>query len=148
MSEQNTALANPFTEEQALIVGMAEASTVSYYSGKTETAEEKKALFNATANAERKLKDEINKEIKLKDVYVEVIDVVSEKTGEASKAPRIILFDDKGKTYSCVSIGVYNTLRRLFATFGTPDTWAKPLVVVPKLISKGTDKNILTLELK
>ena len=137
MSEQNTAVGF-IEEEKALIAGMAEASTVSYYSGKTETADEKKALFNATANAEHKLKD----------VYVEAIEVTNETTGEVSKCPRIILFDDKGKTYSCVSIGIYNTLRRLFATFGTPDTWDKPLTVVPKLISKGADKNILTLEVQ
>lgn len=147
MSEQNTTVGF-IEEERALIAGMAEASTVSYYSGKTETADEKKALFNATANAEHKLKDEINKPIKLKNVYVEAIEVTNETTGEVSKCPRIILFDDKGKTYSCVSIGIYNTLRRLFATFGTPDTWDKPLTVVPKLISKGADKNILTLEVQ
>lgn len=138
-------MVNGFEEDKAIIAGVAEATAVSYYSGKTETAEQKKALFNATANAENKLKDMVNVPIKLKDVYVEPIEVINEKTGEASKCPRIILFDDKGKTYSCVSIGVYSTLRRLFATFGTPDTWDKPITVVPKLISKGADKNVLTL---
>lgn len=123
------------------------AQSETWFSGKASTAAEKKALFNATSNPDNKLKDFINTPIAVKDVYIEAIEVTNEETGEVGKAPRVILIDDKGVSYSCVSVGVYNTLKRMFTMCGTPDTWDKPMTVVPKLIGKG-DRNILTLNLK
>lgn len=136
MNELTTNLQNELT-----------AMSATWFSGTANTPEEKKALFNATSNPENKIKDFINTPIKVKDVFIEVIEVTNEETGEASNAPRVILIDDKGVGYSCVSIGVYNTLKRLFTMCGTPDTWDKPLTVVPKLITRG-DRNILTLAVK
>lgn len=108
------------------------------------TAEEKKALFNATNNPDHRLKEFVNKPIKVKDVFVEVVECTNRETGEVRKCPRIVLIDDKGVSYTAVSIGVFSALRKLFTIYGTPDTWEKPLTLTPKTIEK--DKfSILTI---
>ena len=86
----------------------------------------------------------INKPINVKDVFVEVVTCVNRDTGEVRKCPRTVLIDDKGKSYTAVSLGVFSALRKLFIIFGTPDTWGKPMKITPIGVQK--DKyEILTL---
>ena len=109
-----------------------------------KTAEEKKALFNATNDPTHCIKEFINKPIKVKDVFVEVVECTNHDTGEVRKCPRIVLIDDKGVSYTAVSIGVFSALRKIFSIFGTPDAWEKPITVTPKLIEKN-QYNVLTI---
>lgn len=107
---------------------------------------EKIALYNATNNPTARLKSMINKPIKVKDVFVEVVTCVNKDTGEVKKCPRTVLIDDKGKSYTAVSLGVFSALRKLFAIFGTPDTWDEPITITPIGVQK--DKyEILTLSI-
>lgn len=111
-----------------------------------ETEKEKIALYNATNNPTARLKSMINKPIKVKDVFVEVVQCVNKETGEVRKCPRTVLIDDKGNSYTAVSLGVFSALRKLFAIFGTPDNWEKPITVTPIGVQK--DKyEILTLSI-
>lgn len=82
-------------------------------------------LYNACSSPE-KLSSMINKRIKLMHVYVEIIQVKSEMSGEMVNAPRIILIDDHGKGYQAVSTGIYNSVKRIFALFGNPADWDAP----------------------
>ena len=66
------------------------------------------------------------------------------KTGEL--APRIIIVTADGNSYQCVSIGVYQSLKRIFALFGTPETWAEPLKIKPVLTSTAKGQ-VLSLQL-
>ena len=84
----------------------------------------------------------------VKDVYCEIVDCAvkdekGELTGEVNKAPRVVLIDSDGKSYQCVSTGVFNSLKRLFGVFGYP-TWVRALPCKVKQISVGT-RQILTL---
>ena len=88
----------------------------------------KKTLFNATSNP-AKISSMIGKTIDLLHFYVEVIQVVSEQTGEIVNVPRVVLIDVKGKGYQGVSIGLYNALKRIVSMFGMPETWDEPLTV-------------------
>lgn len=88
----------------------------------------KKTLFNATSNP-AKISSMIGKTIDLLHFYVEVIQVVSEQTGEIVNVPRVVLIDVKGNGYQGVSIGLYNALKRIVSMFGMPDTWDEPLTV-------------------
>lgn len=110
------------------------------------TIAEKKSFFNAINSSDKRVADEINKEINLKHVYVEEVQLADKETGELSKAPRIVLIDDKGIGYSCVSTGIFSSLKKLFGTFGLPTVWDAPIKVRIKQISKAADKKILTLE--
>lgn len=118
----------------------------SYYSIVPETREEKVMVYNAINNPDARLSDQINKTIKVKDVLIEVIELVSEETGELNKVPRIVVLDDKGKSYQAVSVGIFSALKRIINLFGEP-TWEEPVVMEVKQIT-SKDRKMLTLELK
>ena len=111
---------------------------------KEDSLESKKLVYNASNNPTHKIDDYINKEIALKDVFVEIIELANENTGELEQAPRIVLIDDKGESYQCVSNGIFGSLKKLMAIFGEP-TWEDPIHVVVKQVKvkRGT---MLTLE--
>lgn len=88
----------------------------------------KKTLFNATSNP-AKISSMIGKTIDLLHFYVEIIQVVSEQTGEIVNVPRVVLIDKSGNGYQGVSIGLYNALKRIVSMFGMPETWNEPLTV-------------------
>lgn len=114
-----------------------------------KTDEDRKKLFNAMNNPEKRLADEVNMTIKAKDLFCEVVTVnrVDENTDEVrqEKFPRVVIIDDKGVGHQCVSIGVYSALRKIISMFGTP-TWEKPLEIKVKQINKN-DRRMLTLEM-
>jgi len=123
---------------------MSTTGSAAYSSLKSGTLKEKAQLFNAMSNPEHKVGDYINQTIRIRDVYVEVIDLTDEDTGEVVSAPRIVLVDTEGSTYQAVSKGVFNALSRLIQTFGEP-TWADGLPCRVRQISLGKNQ-MLTLE--
>lgn len=140
-----------------------------YCSKQIITDEDKKAVYNATNGAAKALREAINVKIALKDIYIEpvtmektdangnpvyatnesgepILDEFGEPIVKTDIAPRIVLFDADGTTYGCVSNGVYNSLKKLCNLMGTPDTWEKPVVIIPKLVSNGKNQ-VLTFNL-
>lgn len=94
------------------------------------------AFYNATSNPANKLKEHINEVLSVVHVSVECVEVSKEDTPDDKViAPRIVLITDDGQSYSCVSIGVYQSLKRMFALLGAPDTWTEPVKIKPVLIS-------------
>jgi hypothetical protein len=108
-----------------------------------ETPEQKKQLFNTMNNPDKRLADMIGETIKAKDIYVEVVQCTNKETGELTNQPRIVVIDEKGVSYQCVSIGIYSAIKKLINVYGVP-TWETPLPIKVKQISKDT-KKILTL---
>lgn len=127
------------------IVDLTERTT-SYCSMVAQTVEDKAVLYNAMNAPDKRLKDCINLDINIKDVFVEVVNCINKETGIVEKCPRTVIIDDKGVGYQCVSLGVFSALKKLFAVYGEPSVWEKPLKVKVKQINKSADKNILTLE--
>ena len=82
----------------------------------------------------------------VKDVYAETLELVNKETGEFEKAPRIVLIDDNGEAYECVSVGMFSALKKLIATFGEP-TWEQPIPVVVKQ-EKVANGSMLTLSVQ
>lgn len=117
---------------------------LSYCSMTPKTDEEKATLYNIMNNPDKRIKDCINEVIKVKNVFVEVVKCTNQETGEVSTAPRIVLIDENGIGYQCVSLGIFSALKKLFAVYGEPTTWTKPIPIKIKQISKGV-KNLLTL---
>ena len=93
-----------------------------------------KDFYNAVSQPDTSLKECVNIPIAMTHVSVEVCEVHSEQNGDVI-APRVVIMDKDGKSYQATSIGVYQSLKRIFALFGTPDTWSEPLTVVPMLTS-------------
>lgn len=110
----------------------------SYCSIKPITTEEKKALYNMMNSSDERLADCINQVIKVKDLYIESVEVKNEE-GITSIAPRIILMDTEGRTYASVSVGIYNSLRKLIQVFGEP-TWPEGIAVKVVQHTKGNRK--------
>lgn len=117
----------------------------SFYSLSAETRAEKVKLYNAITNPEERLGDHINTAINVKDVLIEVIELVQEETGELQPVPRTILIAEDGTTYVAVSIGIFQAVKRVINLFGEP-TWKEPVEMKIKQITKG-DRKMLTLEL-
>lgn len=103
-------------------------------------------VYNAMNNPQHKVGDFINKVIKVKDVFVEVIDLPNEETGVIESAPRVVLIDDKGEAYQAVSQGIFNAVKNAMQVFGRP-TWDDPL---PCLIKQVSVKNgsMLTFDIQ
>lgn len=116
---------------------------MAFCSMKAETVEEKTKLYNAMNNPEKRLGDCINMTIKAKDLYVEIVNCTNEETGEVTACPRIVIIDDKGVSYQCVSIGIYSAIKKIIQIFGAP-TWKTPVNLEVKQITKGARK-MLTL---
>lgn len=94
------------------------------------------AFYNATSNPANKLKEHVNEVLSLVHVSVECVEVTKDDVPEGKTiAPRIVLITADGQSYSCVSVGVYQSLKRMFTLLGNPDTWAEPVQIKPVLIS-------------
>lgn len=108
-----------------------EDSLSAYCSVKGDSIEQKALVFNAANNPQHKVSDFINKKVLVKDVFVESIEIADKVTGELTQAPRVVLIDESGEAYECVSVGMFTALQRLIATFGEP-TWEEAIPVVIK----------------
>jgi hypothetical protein len=94
------------------------------------------AFYNATSNPVNKLKEHVNEVLSLVHVSVECVEVSKDDVPEGKTiAPRIVLIAADGQSYSCVSVGVYQSLKRMFTLLGNPDTWTEPVQIKPVLIS-------------
>lgn len=120
--------------------------TVSYCSFVPTTQKEKAQLYNATNNTSKRVKDLINTEINLCNVYVEVVNCTDNITGEVIKCPRIVLIDDKNEGYVCVSVGIFSALKKLFTIFGEPSTWEEPVRIKFRQVSTSNNKSVLTFD--
>lgn len=118
---------------------MSAQGSASYSSLKTGTLKEKAALFNAMSNPQHKVGDYINRSIRVRDVYVEIIEIEDEDTHETVSAPRIVLIDMDGDSYQAVSKGIFSALSRAIQVFGEP-TWEDGLPVIIKQISLGKNQ--------
>ena len=120
--------------------------TVAYCSCSLETMEDKKRIYKATGSEAQRISDMVNMEISFCDVFVEPVECVNKETGLVTSAPRVVLIDRDGNGYVSVSVGIYNSVKKIFALFGTPDRWTEPITVKVGQITKGQNR-ILTLEL-
>lgn len=93
------------------------------------------AFYNATSNPVNKLKEHVNEVLALSHVSVECVEVTNDDDDEKVVAPRVVLITADGQSYACVSVGVYQSLKRMFTLLGTPDTWTEPVQIKPVLIS-------------
>ena len=116
----------------------------SYSSLKADTRKEKAHLYNVMSNPDHKVGVFINKHIWVKDIYVELIELEDEDTGETVTAPRVVLIDGDGASYQAVSKGIFSSLSRLTKNFGEP-TWGEPIPCIVKQVSLGKNQ-MLTLQ--
>lgn len=115
-------------------------SSIAYCSMVANTKEEKIALYNATSNPEARLGDMVGEEINVVHIVFEMI-TVKDDAGFESEAPRIILIDDNGKSYTAVSWGIYNSLKNVFRYIDNPP-FNPPLKIKVTQVVKGTKRTL------
>lgn len=144
MENQNTALALVNEDNAKFIVDLTAPAKTQYCSLVPKTDADKALLFKAMNNPEKRIGDCINMTINVKDVYVEVVQCVNKETGELQDCPRIVMIDDKGIGYQCVSIGMFSALKKVFSVYGMP-TYEKALPIKIVQITKG-ERKLLTFD--
>lgn len=128
---ENTMITRPESLDMPLELGSM------FVSFKPETDEQKANLYKAMTQPDRKLSDFINAHIDVIDTYIEMVEIADEESGEVNILPRVVLFTEDGTTYTAVSKGIFNALKRLFAIYGLPH-WEK---AIPLKIIQTTSKN-------
>ena len=125
-------------------------STPVYCTLDDSTTEGKKQLYKIKNRPTHNISDYINKEIRVKDIYIDVnarVNKDGENAGVIENKPRTILIDDNGESYIAgVSIGIYQAVKEIIRTFGDPTTWAEPLTVTVVQV-KTARGNMLSLDI-
>ena len=123
---------------------LTERSKNAFCSKMTGTIEDKKELYNALEKCDLLLKDVVNQEINIKDVYIEKYEKLDNETGEVKTKFRTILFDVDGTSYATGSYGIANAIEKMILIFGKP-TWEDGIKV--KVENKKLDGNRTSLTL-
>lgn len=134
------------SDEVNLIADLTKPSVSQYCSLIPQNEDEELLLFNAMNNPSKRISDCINMDIVVKHVYCEMVTCVNKETGETSTCPRTVLISPNGESYQCVSFGIFNSMKKVFAVYGTPDCWKKPIKVRIEQVKRGTN-SILTFKL-
>lgn len=143
-SEQSLAVVNDDDLGGGSFIADLTTRRMVYSSMKPTTQEGKINLYNAMNAPAVRVSECINTTIMVQDVFVEVVNLIDQQSGELVPCPRIVLIDTEGVGYVAVSQGVFNALKKLIAIFGQP-TWKNGLALKVKQIDlKG--KRLFTLE--
>lgn len=117
----------------------------SYCSIKGDTREAKVAMYNAINSPDHKLSDFVGKKLNIKDISIERVENPSDETGEMVANARVVLIDENGESYTCVSSGIYSAIKKLVAVFGEP-TWEPALPVEIQNLSTKRGRKTMTLK--
>lgn len=96
------------------------------------TTADKKIFFNAVQNPSSKVSDYINKEITIKDVYMEQAEY--EGDGGVTKGVKTVIITPDGEGILANSMGVARALYGIFDIFGMPSEWDEPMTVMVKQV--------------
>lgn len=114
-----------------------------YSSLRPTDVESKKRIFMAVTNA-LSLSDNLGLEIPVVDVITQPVESLNDQ-GEIDEYTRTVLISEDGTAFAAGSDGILTALHTLLAVFGTPDTWAEP-VVVKAVEKKGKKYKFMSLE--
>lgn len=110
------------------------------------TRESKIKIYNALNNADTQVEKMINKEIMLTDVLAHALTLPDMNTGELRECLRIVLIDENGVGYACISEGIASSLQKIMATIGSAP-WNPALKVRPVYQTTKKGYKVMTLEI-
>lgn len=105
----------------------------------------RKAVLKAVTTSISIRDEHLGKPINLKDWIVQVISLTNED-GTVARVPRIVLIDDKGKAFHCISDGVSRSLQNIAVVMGDPKNWDSPLKIAVVEKSAGGTNRYMTIE--
>lgn len=127
-------------QDEKMIAELSNERVVSYCSLKPESKEDQILLFNAMNNPDERLSDHINETIEIKHIFCEIVNCTNEETGDITQAPRIVLIATNGKSYQCVSQGIFSACKKIFQVMGEPNSWTSPIKVKVQQVTRGVNK--------
>lgn len=111
------------------------------------TRASKVAIYNSINNDGEKLIDHCGETLEITDVAAHGVSLADEKTGEINEVLRVVLIATDGTTYSCVSSGVIESLKKIFAIVGVPSWKDEPVKIIPTEVRTKQGRRVLTLVL-
>ena len=117
----------------------------SYCSIKGDSREALVAMYNAINSPDHKLSDFVGKKLNIKDISIERVDNMNDETGEMVANARVVLIDENGESYTCVSSGIQSAIKKLVSVFGEP-TWEPALPVEVQNLSTKKGRKTMTLK--
>lgn len=104
-------------------------------------------LYNAVANAEKKVSDLIGETITVVHMVAHPTQMLDEETGELRDLTRIVLIGPEGESYHSMSNGVVQSMKRICDIVGAGPWEDEPLVIKVKQISTQSGNRTFNLEL-
>ena len=111
------------------------------------TRASKVAIYNALNSDGESLIDHVGEVLEITDVAAHNVKLMDKETGEITDTLRTVLVSKDGTTYSCVSSGVIESLKKVFAIVGAPSWKDEPVKMVPTEIKTRNGYRVLTLSL-
>lgn len=102
------------------------ANAVSHFFDTTST-DGKMALYNAMQTSD-KVDDHLNEPLHVTNVLAQAIEVVNQENGELNQSTRVVIHSEEGD-FAAASPTLARAFGNLFAIFGTPDKWDKPITL-------------------
>lgn len=122
------------------------------YIGKIPSTDEESAvLFEAMNTPSNPVNQAINIPLKIVNVFCQYVTIDNTNKKDESEPdtvtlPRTVLITEDGNSYGCTSTGIYNSLEKLFAIYGSPNDWTAPMEMVVKQVAVKNG-SMLTLSL-
>ncbi len=103
----------------------------------TTSLDGKMALYNAMQTSD-KVDDHLNEPLHVTNVLAQAIEVINQENGEFNQSTRVVIHSEEGD-FAAASPTLARAFGNLFAIFGTPNTWDKPIAlkVVEKKSRRG-----------
>lgn len=119
------------------------ANAVSHFFDTTST-DGKMALYNAMQTSD-KVDDHLNEPLHVTNVLAQAIEVVNQENGELSQSTRVVIHSEEGD-FAAASPTLARAFGNLFAIFGTPNTWDKPITL--KVVEKKSRRGFKFFDLE
>ena len=120
------------------IRNLGKGGSVFYSSLRLNSFDDALAVTEALMDS-KPISEHLNKTIVVKDIVVQAVAMVDEKTGEIRNAPRVVLIEPKGTAYHAISNGLYLSVKNLLLVLGEPAGWERPVPL--RVIQEGKAPN-------
>lgn len=127
-----------------VIESLSDSQEILFNSLPNATRRDQLATYNLIAGESASLMDHLKEPIQVRDLVIHKMDQIDAETGERSEMIRIILVDAEGCSYSAVSIGVLNCLKKMIKLVGPP-TWDPPIELTPRTVRTAAGRTLLLL---
>lgn len=93
-----------------------------------DTEQQRAAAIRYRRKTERASDDVLGAELQLTDLYIHMVTITDEESGEINEAVRVVLISPDRTATQFVSGGVYKSLKDIVSVFGVPP-WSPPIIV-------------------